>query len=156
MYNWLDENTEETQWLKLPALGMWCVSNTLTTVTRTVGIVEVFFKGLGILATSPFTNNRIDNAKIGLCEIFVHAPKNVLRTIFVPMDFLCGTIPVCVEPKHAIMIVAECMKINLLHAQNGTLKSTEHKKDLGYLQGVVKPKFMKYQGRTFKRLNPDL
>jgi len=156
MYNWLDENTEETQWLKLPALGMWCASNTLTTVTGTAGIAEVFFKGLGILATSPFTNNRIDNAKIGLCEIFVHAPKNVLRTIFVPIDFLCGIIPVCVEPKHAIMKVAECMRINLLHAKKGTLKSPKHENDLDCLQSIVKPKFMKYQGKTFKRLKPDL
>ena len=155
MYNWLDTNTEETQCLMLPGIGMWTASSLITLATRVAGVAEVFLKGSGYLLASPFTNNKALNAKIGLNEIFVHTPKNILRIACSPLDFLGGTIDIFIGPKSFTMRRVEYTRVNLLHTRAGTLHSKEHNDDLSEVEGIVKPKFMDYQRRTMRRLHPE-
>jgi len=145
MYDWLDKKTEETQWLKLPGIGMCCASTLVTTVTRVSGIAEVFFKGLGILATSPFTNNRINNAKLGLSEIFVHTPKNVLRSACIPVEFIYGVIFNLCEPKFFTIETSNWMKVNVIHARAGTVGSYNYKQDMIEVAGISYERFLNYQ-----------
>lgn len=152
MYNLLDENTEETEYLTSSGLGVWCASISVSTIAKVVGIAEVFIKGSGLFLSSPFTDNRIHNAKLGLNEVFVHTPKNILRTACIPVEFFLGTILILIEPKSFTMEMAECMRVNLLHAENGTIHSDKHQRNLMSVSGVVKPKFMKWQGRMYERL----
>jgi hypothetical protein len=152
MYNCWDKNTEKAQWLRVSGIGVWTASNVITVVTRIAGIAEVFIKGSSALLSTPFKENKINNVKVGLNEICVHMPKNILRTIFVPVEFIGGTIFILAGPKTFTMEMVECMKVNLSHAKNGTLHSVEHKKDLGFVDGIVKPKFMAYQKRASKRI----
>jgi len=152
MYNWLDENTEETEYLSSSGICVWFASNTITTIARVAGIGEVFLKGSGLLLSAPFTDNRIHNATFGLHEVFVHTPKNILRTTLIPIEFILGTLFIAFEPKHFTMEMSECMRINLHYAKAGTIHSAEHKKELSYMQGRIKPKFMEYQERRWERL----
>ena len=152
IYNLLDEYTEETEYLTSSGMGVWCVSNVITTIARVVGVAEVFIKGTGVFLSAPYTNNCIHNAKLGLNEIFVHTTKNILRTTCIPIDFFLGSIFIFIEPKSFTKEMAECMRVNLLHAERGTLHSDMHQNDLMSVSGVVKPDFMAYQGRRFERL----
>lgn len=152
LYNWLDEKTEETQLWRLPAVGIWSASTAITSITRVMGIAEVFFKGAGILLSSPLSRTPCNNAKIGVKEIFDHAPKNCLRVAFIPVEFFVGTIENLIEPKGFAMKMAQRMKINLAHAKAGTLKGAEHERELGFMEANAKPKFMDYQDRMFRRM----
>jgi hypothetical protein len=158
LYNWLDDNTEEPTHLKSLGFAVWCVSSLVTTITRIAGIAEVFFVGLGILLTAPLTAKPIENAKIGLNEIFVHTPKNVLRTVSTIAEFLFGALYLffgyesCFDAKGFTMNMVEYMKFNLKHARNGTIHSDEHKNDLRCVDGIAGRRFKQYQKRTWERL----
>ena len=54
LYDWHDKNTNKADSsLKLPGLGVWTTSCLVTLVTRIFGVVEVFFKGIGISLKHP-------------------------------------------------------------------------------------------------------
>lgn len=150
-WNELDDNTEEMPCSRLPVFGAWCTSSGITLIMRVASVVEVFFKGSYTLLTSPFTETPIINATTGIHELCIHMPKNVVRTLFTVLEFFIEIPMLLIEPKDFIMIVAECMKRNLKHAEARTLSSDQHKKDLACVEGLVKPRFMKYQGRMFNR-----
>ncbi|MGZ3633291.1 MAG: hypothetical protein ACXU9U_02695 [Parachlamydiaceae bacterium] len=150
MYDCADKNTEETKDLKLFGMSVWCASNALTLVARVAAIPEVFLLGAGIFLTAPFTANPIKNGKIGLHEIFVHTPKNILRVACVPIEFFIGTILNYTDPKLLIIEMSKCMRVNLLHAKNGTLHSNKHLADLRGISGDVKVKYMAWQEKMFE------
>lgn len=153
IFDYFDKYTEENHPSKMMGLSVCAASNIITLMTRIAAVVEVFFGGLNILFSIPFQNERIHNLKSGLYEVFLHTSKNILRTCFTIIEFIDGVIFNFIEPKHYLMEIKECMRVNLLHAERGTINSSEHKKELNYVEGQVKPKFMKYQSRSWKRLN---
>lgn len=148
MYDWFDDVTEERMQLKLPGFGMLCVSNIITTITRVTAIAETFFDGSCILLSAPFTDNRLVNIKNGLHEILVHSPKNVLRTIFIPVEFTVGAVFNFAEPKYFTIWMSECMKVNLKHARAFTINTESHNSDLAYTSGISYGRLLKYQKVT--------
>jgi|GEM_PF-4130965 len=117
----------------------------LTAVTRILSIAEVFFKGLTLVFTAPIALNPLRNFKFGLHEIFVHTPKNILRTITTPLEFIGGVFSILIEPKLFVIEMHECMKINVIHAQRNSIGSNEHYNDLAFVDGIANQKFIDYQ-----------
>jgi hypothetical protein len=145
MFNLFNEKTEKTQWLRIPTTGLWSASCLVKLAVRIFSIVEVFFKGLGILFSAPFANQRLTNTKIGLNEIFVHTPKNILNTVFLPIEFIGGLIDILSEPKFFIISMTECLKLNLIHKKADTFGSVEHKEDIYEASGKSYERCLNYQ-----------
>jgi hypothetical protein len=138
-------NEKKIKWLRIPCLSAWCALSIISTVTRTAGVAEVFFKGLAILFTAPLAKEPISSAKKGLNEVFSHTGKNILRAAFTPFGFIGGALTLIAEPKKFILEMNECMKINVIHAKKNTIGSIEHYKDLATVDGIAKEKFLDYQ-----------
>jgi hypothetical protein len=132
----------------MPALGVWTVSGVVTIATRTAGIAETILKGSGYLIVSPFTDHKIENATIGLSEIFCHTPKNMLRLIVFPLEFVGGVITILIGPKSFTIRRLEYIRVDLLHAEANTIHSQEHKDDIAEVGGIAYSKFIAYQRRT--------
>ncbi|HRD55587.1 MAG TPA: hypothetical protein PLC42_04230 [Parachlamydiaceae bacterium] len=145
MYNWFDKITDERQWLRLPGICIWTASNIGTIITRIAGVVETFFNGTSVLLSAPFTDNCLSNATLGLRQIFVHTPKNFLRTIFIPVEFIFGAAFNFAAPKYFTILMSECMKVNLNHAKAGTIESKEHYIDLFRASGTSYSRLIKHQ-----------
>jgi hypothetical protein len=151
MYGWVDKNTEETENLGLLGMGVWCASNALSLAGRVAAIPEVFLLGAGTFLIAPFTSNPIENAKVGLREVFVHIPKNILSVACLPIEFFIGTILNCTDPKFLIIDMSKGMKVHLLHAKNGTLHSEKYSSDISVASGEVKVKHMEWQRKMRER-----
>ncbi|HRD55774.1 MAG TPA: hypothetical protein PLC42_05185 [Parachlamydiaceae bacterium] len=146
LYDWFDKVTDERKELKVSAVGVHCFSTIITTATRISGIVETFFGGFLILFCVPF-NKKFDEAKIGLHEIFVHTPKNILRTLVIPFGFFGGLIFNLCEPKYFTKITSNEMKANVIHARKGTIGTSAHRDDLCEADGISKGAFLKWQSK---------
>ena len=152
IYNWLDKQADERQYteqsehLIRPLVISICVgANVVTIATRVTSIVETFLRGSSTLLSTPFISDRVFHAQKGMKEIFVNTPLDVLRLIYFPVDLMDDLVGIFIEPKFFTMLKTEYFKRNLLHAQQGSLHSDEHKNMLQCVEGVVKPKFMNYQ-----------
>ena len=161
IYNWLDKQadernyTEQSEHLIRPLVFSVCLgANVVTVATRVTSIVETFLRGSSTLLSTPFISDRILHAQRGMKEIFVNTPLDILRLMYFPIDFIDDLVGICIDPKHFTMLKIECLKTNLLHAQQGTLHSERHKKDLRCAGGIVKPKFMNYQHAVKSHRDP--
>ncbi len=150
MYNYLDKNTNKTAWLITPSISVHVVSTLLTLVFRIAGIVEPILNGLYRLAIAPFTGKFNNNATLALYEIGIHAQKNILRTLCVPIEFFIDMVVILMEPKFFILTINETMKVNSKHAEAGTIGTKEHRIDLMKTDGVVNVKLLDYQGALHK------
>jgi hypothetical protein len=104
MFKWFDEKTEKTKWIRFPATCAFLASTAVTTVTRIMGVAESFLFGSAILLNSPFSEKKIENAKLGLHEISVQTPKNILRVVFVIVEVcIDGIFGVLMNPKSYII-----------------------------------------------------
>lgn len=138
LYDWHNKNTDkEDSWLMLPGLGIWTTSCLVTLVSRIFGVVEVFFKGIGISLKHP---TQAPN------ELGMKTIKNILRVFHTVPLFLFGLIWVFGEPKFLTLTVLECAKINLKHARLGNIGKEEHVKELKYVDGRVNNDLLHYQG----------
>lgn len=144
-FNLLDEKLGKIIVIRLPYLAAWSALSMVTATTRTIGIAEVLFKGLGILLTAPLADNPLCNAKLGLHEIFVHTPKNVLRAFLTPFGFMGGAFCILTNPEFFIIAMHECMKINVTHAKKHSIGSVEHYDDLASVDGIAYERFLRYQ-----------
>jgi hypothetical protein len=147
MFKWLDEKTEETEWVRFPAACAFIASNIITTATRITGVAESLLFGSVILLHSPFSQKKMENAKLGLHEISVHTPKNILRVAFVTIEVCVdGIFGVLMNPKFYIMHASECMKVNLEHSKKGTIGSLEHSRDSSEASGNAYNRLLRRQG----------
>ncbi len=140
LYDWHDKNTDkEDSWLRLPGLGIWTTSCLVTLVSRIFGIVEVFFKGIGISLRHP---TQAPN-ELGLKTI-----KNILRVFHTVPLFLFGVLWVFGEPKSITLTVLECARVNLKYARLGAIGKEEHVKELGYVNQTAYVQLLDYQKRV--------
>jgi hypothetical protein len=147
MFNWFDEKTEKTKWIRFPATCAFIASTAITTVTRIMAVAESLFFGSAILLSSPFSKKKMENAKLGLHEISVHTPKNILRVGFITVEiFVDGIYGVLKNPKYYIISMSESMKVNLDYAKKGTIASIEHGKNLYNADEIAYIRLLKYQG----------
>lgn len=156
LYDWFDKITNDRDELKVPTVCVCCVSTMVTTATRISGVVETFFGGFLILFCIPF-NKKFDEGKLGLHEIFVHTPKNILRMAVIPFEFIHGLIFSLCEPKFFILIELHQLKVNLIHAKEGTIGTKPHKVDMRETEGTSYGNLIKWQGeRRVKRAKTNV
>jgi len=147
MSNWFDEKTERTKWIRFPAACAFVASNAVTTATRIMGVAESFLIGSAILLSAPFSEKKMENAKLGLYKISVQTPENILRVAFVTIEVCVdGIFGVLMNPKFYIMHMSECMKVNLDHSRKGTIGSLEHRSDSSEASGIAYQRLLRYQG----------
>lgn len=152
IYNWLDKQADERQYteqsqhvIRPLVISVWMGANVITVATRVMSIAEAFLKGASTLLSTPFISDKIPHAQRGMKEICINMPLDVLRLLYFPIDCIDDFIEICIDPRFFTMLKIEYCKRNLLHAQQGTLHSEEHKEKLQCVEGVVNPKFMNYQ-----------
>ena len=111
-----------------------------------MGVAESFLHGFTVLLTSPFSEKKIENAKLGLQKIFSDTPKNILRVTFIFLEILVDGIGGALTcPKAYIINMSESMKVDLDHARNGTIQSDQYKKDSSKASGIAYKRFLDYQ-----------
>lgn len=145
-FKWVDQKTEKTKWIRFPVACAFGVSNLVTLITRIMSVIETFFIGSKLLLSSPFSENKMEKAKLGLNKISIQTPKNILRLFFILIEaYVNGIFGVLMNPKFYIISHTETMKVNLIHARKGTIQSIEHDEDLYEADGIANQRLLSYQ-----------
>lgn len=129
IYNQLDKFIQRTCHFRLPglvALSTYAVTNL---VLRISSATQMAIHGIRLLFMSPFSEYHVsylDAARV----LLVAAPYKVLQALLIPIEVIIDGSFIVFVPKHFIYQIIEESKINLVHSEQGTIGSTQHKNDL--------------------------
>lgn len=127
IYAWFDKRTDNIEWIRASSLGIYGASGLVTLVTRICGAVEIPFTGIKNLIISPGAG--IESLKIGLTNIFIETPKQVLRIVWFPIEFSIESIRVLCSPRYFIISMLEHMKVLQIHSKTNTIYSEKYEVD---------------------------
>lgn len=121
IYDWFGKKTADIELIRLSALGIYGASSLVTLISRICGAIEIPFAGIKNIFISPVAG--IESLKIGLTDIFVEIPKQVLRIVCFPIEFtLDGIIFLC-DPRYFTIEMNEHMKVLQIHTKTNTVGS---------------------------------
>lgn len=128
LYKWLDAEMDSIKWVRISTFGLYGVSSIVTLATRVASVAEVLLKGVIHITSSSFYGEETFNS--GIKNVFIQFPKEILKTVCFPLEFLLDCAIIASDPKYFVIFVSEFSAVFKKHAKSGSLESEEFHKDI--------------------------
>lgn len=130
----LEKVTKQTEWIRLSALIAMGISCFPYLITRITSVIELTFKGVGLLIYSSPSSEFSLRGRVMLKRI----PEKLGNIFAILPGMLFNTGFIILYPKGYIARNSVHLKVCLPHLKAGTVGTKEYDKDLEYALGKLK------------------